>query len=344
MSRIIPARIHVMTLALLLTALSALGQDSGLAAPIFKETDPYEKPDRKTPSMWHRPSADTPAEQLALATRYESEKRRSRAISANRSLVHKWHNSPEAVVAQRNLARLLEESGSFEDAFLEYQYLVIYFSGQLPFLDTVERQCRCANSLCTDERSFRGVTAKDISGVRRMYERILLNGPNWTKAPDVAMRIGELREVTEDLPEAIAAYEQVQNRFPGTEAAHNAAYRGSVCRSQFALLHPRDAKARNDAVAAMAAFLQKYPNDRLSESLRTYLKVLEGQTLEAAYAQAVFYDRQRHDRAAAMAAYRDFQRRFPDAPQAKAAAARLHVLERNAPEAPRQGETNAVVR
>lgn len=345
MMRSLTARIPGAALILLLSVAGATGQDSGsAAAPIFKDTDPYEQPERKEPSMWHRPSADTPAAQLALATQYEQAKRLRRAISANRSLVHKWHNAPEAVTAQQNLARLLEAEGDHEEAFLEYQYLITYFAGQFAFLDTLDRQYRCANVLCHADSSFLGLSSGSINDVRRMYERILLNGPNWAKAPDVAMRIGELREVTEDLPEAIAAYEQVQNRFPGTEAAHNAAYRGSVCRSQFALLHPRDAKARNDAVAAMAAFLLKYPNDRLSESLRTYLKVLEGQTLEAAYAQAVFYDRQRHDRAAAMAAYRDFQRRFPDAPQAKAAATRLQVLERNAPEAPRQGETNAVVR
>ncbi len=344
MSRIIPARIHVMTLALLLTALSALGQDSGLAAPIFKETDPYEKPDRKTPSMWHRPSADTPAEQLALATRYESEKRRSRAISANRSLVHKWHNSPEAVVAQRNLARLLEESGSFEDAFLEYQYLVIYFSGQFPFLDTVERQCRCANSLCTDERSFRGVTAKDISGVRRMYERILINGPNWTNAPYVALRIGHLQEVEGNTAEAIAAYELVQNRFPASTSAREAAYRTALNRSQFAIDHPRDAQSRIDAVSALHAFLRKFPGDALSSDMENCLKELERQTVEAAYGQAVFYDRNRNDRPAALAAYRDFLRRYPDAPQAKAAAARMKVLERRAILLPWQGGTNAVIR
>jgi hypothetical protein len=37
-----------------------------------------------------------------------------------------------------------------------------------------------------------------------------------------------------------------------------------------------------------------------------------------------------------MAAYRDFQRRFPDAPQAKEAAARLQVLERGALLAPKK--------
>jgi len=335
-------------LALLLPALAGLGQvgspSGDSQTPIFKETDPYEKPERKEPSMWHRPGADTPAAQLALAAGYEREQRRSRAISANNALVHKWHNSPEAVLAQRNQARLLEEDGQYEDAFLEYQYLITYFAGQFPFLDVLDHQYRCANALCTVDHKFLGISTKSMSDVRRMYERLLLNGPNWAKAPEVGMRIGELHESEEEEPEAITAYEQVQNRFPGTEAAHDAAYRAVTCRCHFALTHPRDAQSRADAVTALNAFLRKYPLDPQTGNLQTRLKDLEQQTVEASYAQAVFYDRNRHDRTAAIAAYRDFQRRFPDVPQAKEAAARLQILERSATPASAKGATNEVVR
>ena len=98
------------------------------------------------------------------------------------------------------------------------------------------------------------------------------------------------------------------------------------------------------AVAALNSFLRKYPEDPLAGNIQSRLHDLELQTVEAAYAQAVFYDRNRHDRTAAIVAYRDFQCRFPDAPQAKEAAARLQILERNAIPAPKQGVTNEVVR
>ncbi len=347
MIRKFAARIPVLALALLLPALTH-GQGSGAGGdsqtPLFKETDPYEKPDRKEPSMWHRPSANTPAEQLTLATQYEKENRRSRAISANNALVHKWHYSAEAVIAQQNMARLLEAAGQYEDAFLEYQYLITYFSGQFSFLDVLDHQYRCANALGTVDKKFLGISTRSMSDIRRMYERILLNGPNWEKAPEVGMRIAEIHEAEDEVPEAITAYELVQNRFPNTETAHDAAYRTATCRSQFAIAHPRDAQSVNNAVAALNAFLKKYPNDPLASSLRAYLKDLDQQAVNAAYAQAVFYDRNRNDRTAAIAAYRDFQRRYPDAPQAKEAAARLLILEKRALWVPTQGVTNAVVR
>ncbi len=324
------------------TGLAFAQGNPGDTPPAFQETDPYEKPERKEPSMWwwRKPAGDTPAAQLALATRYAKEGRTSRALAANRALVRKWHNSAEAVVAQQNLARLLEEGGEYEDAFLEYQYLIAYFAGQFPFLDVLDRQYRCANAFASGNHAF----LSSQRDTRLMYERILRNGPNWTQAPAVAIRIGELREADNEVPEAIAAYELVPNRFPNTDAARDAAYRAATCRSHFALRHPRDAKARQDAVAALNAFLKKYPRDNQADTLRISLKDLDVQTVDAAYAQAVFYDRNRHDRAAAIAAYRDFQRRFPDAPQAKEAAARLELLERKTMPLHNQGVTNEVVR
>ena len=327
-------RISVVAFTLLcptFAALAQIGSPAGGQQNDFKETDPYEKLDRKEPSMWHNPHENSPVAELARAARFEKEGRRSAAISANNALVHEWHHSREAVIAQRNLARLLEEDGEYEDAFLEYQYLIVYFAGQFPFLDVLDHQYRCANSLCNFDNKFLGITTHSLSDVRKMYERLLINGPNWEKAPEVAMRIGQIREAADEAPEAAIAYEQVQNRFPNTPASHDAAYRTAICRSQFALTHPRDAKSRTDAVAALNAFLKKYPGDSLNPGLRDALKDLEQQTVEAAYAQAFFYDHNRHDRAAAIAAYRDFLRRYPDAPQAKEVAARLQLLESNTP-------------
>jgi TolA-binding protein len=332
-------------LALVLAAPAVRAQGGSEGAPAYKETDPYEKLERKEPSMWHRPSEDTPAAQLARAVRYEQEHRRSRAIRANRSLVHKWHNSPEAVKAQFALARLLEEDGQHEDAFVEFEYLISFFAGQFPYLDALDHQYRCANAIFADShRSFLGISTRSLSDVRRMYEHILRNGPNWVRAPDVALRIAEIRELEEEHNESFAAYEQVVNRFPGTQAAHDANYRLAVSRYQFALTHPRDAQSRNNAVTALNGFLQRYPGDPEVRTLRQHLEALERQTVDAAYAQAVFYDRNRSDRAAAIAAYRDFQRRYPDAPQAREAAARLLILERNALPPPKRGNTNDVVR
>jgi tetratricopeptide (TPR) repeat protein len=304
------------------------GSAGAEGVPVFKESDPYAEPERKEPSFWHSPARDTPAAQLALAASVEKQGRISRAIRANRSLVHRWHEAQEAALAQQNLARLLESAGRYEDAFLEYQYLIAYFPGRFPFLDALDHQYRIANILRAQRPTFLGLHLDSLEGVRKMYERLLINGPRWEKAPEVALLIGLVRESEDEIPEALAAYEQVQNLYPGTDAARDASYRSAICRFTFARKHPRDAQSRAQALAALNAFARDYTSDPRRAEVVVNRDELARQDVEAAYAQAVFYDRSRNDRAAAILAYRDFLRRYPDASVCETVRARLAQLEK----------------
>lgn len=306
------------------------GAELNTPSPAKDEDKGYEQPERKEPSMWHNPHADTPAAQLALAHQYEQAGRSSRAIKAYNALVHEWHTTPEALLAQEALARLEEETGDFEQAFAEYQYLVAYFSGQFDYLATIEHQYRCANALRTVSHRFLGIKTESLEGVRQMYERILLNGPHWAKAPEVAMTVGALREQEDELEEAVSEYERIANRYAGTDTARDGAYRAAFCRYEIAHRHPRDAQARHFAITSLTSFLRTYPLDPRHDELAVCQAELTQANVTASYEQALFYDRNRNERAAAIMAYRDFLRRFPDAPQAKAAAARLAKLEQDA--------------
>ena len=311
------------------------GSPGSEGTPVFKETDPYAQPERKEPSFWHSPACATPAAQLALASAKEKAGRIRGAITANRSLVHRWHDATEAAIAQQNLARLLETAGRYEDAFLEYQYLIAYFPGRFPFLDVLDRQYRIANLLRANRSTFLGIQLDSLDGVRKMYERILVNGPRWDQAPAIALLIGAVREAEDEIPEALAAYEQTQNLYPGSDAARDASYRAAVCRYRFARKHPRDAQSCVQALAALGSFLRDYRADPRQVELTAYRAELERQDADAAYAQAVFYDRSRNDRAAAILAYRDFLRRYPDAATSAAAKARLTQLEKPSTTAPK---------
>ena len=300
----------------------------GTDSAAFAEEDPYEKPEHKEPSFWHHADAATPAAQLAFARQCEQAGHRRRAIKAYDALVHVWHSAPEALQAQASMARLLEDDGQFEEAFAEYQYLIAYFSGQFDFLSLLDHQYRCANACHgTSGRTFAGLKIDSASGARKMYERLLINGPHWSKAPEIGLLIGSIRENEKEIPEAIAAYEQVLNRYPGTDAAHEAALRAALCRYHFSVEHPRDEQSRVHAITALAAFLHAYPLDPQHDTLTGYRNEMDRAQMDACYDRAVFYDLNRHDRAAAIAAYYDFLRLYPDAPHAKEAAKRLERLE-----------------
>jgi len=318
--------------------LAQMGMPSGAPAnnsssskDVDDESPHYELPDRKEPSMWHSPSGATSAEQLALARRYEEAGRISRAINAYDDLVHKWHNAPEAVLSQCSVARLVEADGDYSRAFDEYQYLISYFPGQFDYFAALDRQYRCANLLRTANRRFLGIKMATTETVRLMYERILLNGPHWEKAPEIALLIGALHEEEKEYSDAALCYERMANLYPGTDKARDGAYRAALCRYGFTHEHPRDEHARHLAITAVVSFLNNFPLDPRCEELKVYQSEITGQEEDASYAQAYFYDNNRSDRQAAIVAYQDFLRRYPNSPHAKTAAARLAKLEQGAP-------------
>ena len=314
---------------------SAPAPESNL--PVPEESSAYEAPARKEPSFWHRPAEKTPAAQLALARRYVQEKRFSRAIEASDDLVHRWHETPEAVAAQQALARLLEQEGQYTRAFAEYQYLIANYAGRFPFFGAIEGQYRVANACRTRRRTFLGLTVSALEEVRLMYEQILRNGPRWEQAPQVALLVGTLRENDDELTEAVVVYDQVRNRYPDSEAARDAVFLAAACRARLADEHPRNAQLLLDATAALNACARDYPADPRRAQIEKQREKLDQRQADASFERALFYDRQRQDRAAAIIAYRDFLRRHPGAPQAVAAAARLERLERAA-----SGQTNQV--
>jgi outer membrane protein assembly factor BamD (BamD/ComL family) len=315
---------------LALPARAAFNQPDDVASKdptMFGASDPFADIDHKEPSMWHAARAETPSGQLAIANAYETNGQVRSAIRANNALVHEWHSSPEAVQSQQNMARLLEEDGQYKKAFAEYEYMMVYFPGQFNYTNVLDHQYRCANALATENGTFLGLSVDSMAKVRCMYEHILRNGPHWEKAPEVALHIGTAHETDDEPVDAVMAYEQAQNRFPGTDAARDAAYLAAQVRIQYSFDHPRDAQSRAMAIAALKIFEHAYPFDARCASLTASRKELESTEMDARYEQAVFYDRNRKEPAAAVAAYRDFLRAFPDAPQARTAEARMAELE-----------------
>jgi tetratricopeptide (TPR) repeat protein len=315
---------------LALPARAAFNQPDDVASKdptMFGASDPFADIDRKEPSMWHAARAETAAGQLAMANAFETSGEIRSAIRANNALVHEWHTTPEAVQAQQNMARLLEADGQYKKAFTEYEYMMVYFPGQFNYTNVLDHQYRCANALSTENSTFLGLSVDSMAKVRCMYEHILRNGPHWEKAPEVALHIGTAHETDDEPVEAVAAYEQAQNRFPGTDVARDAAYLAAQVRIQYSFDHPRDAQSRAMAIAALKIFEHAYPFDARCVSLTASRKELENMEMDARYEQAVFYDRNRKEPAAAIAAYRDFLRTFPDAPQARKAEVRMAELE-----------------
>ncbi len=284
---------------------------------------------RKRPGFWRRPERETPAEQLSHAEALEAEGRVRKAARQYRALVHEWHDTPEAVTAQRAYAGILEDRGKVEAAFKEFQYLVDFYSGQFGYGDVLDHQFRIANEVMN--RRYGGLLFlpgfKSPERSLPLFEQIAENAPTWARGPEVQFLIGWILEEDKQYKEAIRAYDTLRQRWPRNELAVTAALGGTRCLVQLADRNRRDDVSCERALEALAGFLRDYPDDPNVDQVTEERDRLSKRLCRFHYDRAAYYDEIAKRPRAALIAYGDFLRRFPYAEQAEAVSLRVRELE-----------------
>jgi outer membrane protein assembly factor BamD len=294
-----------------------------------KSNDIEEQLDRKTPGwIFHKPAESNPASQLKLAEQIEKAGNKSKAGRAYNALVHKWHDSPEAVTAQLALARILAERGKYSDAFDEYQYLTEYFQGRFKYSEVMDAQFKIANQMMTmkhwDFLILPGF--KDPVRAIPLFEKIIGNAPGWNKTPEALFNIGLINEDEESYDEAIDAYERLVNRYPNCSYAAEAAYRSSKCLCLQVKRAKYDEGSYRTAMASLAAFRRDYPEHPGNEEAGREINRLYNELGKIYYEKAYFYDYKAKKPDAAVIAYSDFLKQFPNSELADQAEKRLEEL------------------
>jgi len=289
-----------------------------------------ELPQRKRPSLWHRPAKDSPAEQLAYAEKLRSEGAARKALRQYRALVHKWHDAPEAVTAQFRYAALLDERERYRQAFDEYQYLVDNAAQNFDYEDVLERQFRIANHIRTVRHGrlpgLRGFATPERA--LPLFEQIVANAPNWDRAAECQFFIGLIHEGEESYDLAAAAYEKVQLRYRDSDFAPTAAFRRADCLRRIADKYPRDEESTKRALSALSGFILDYPASPDAERARQQRDALKERLAEMCFERAVFYDRTAGRPESAVIAYTDFLSKFPTSHRKAEAEARLSALKK----------------
>ncbi len=310
----------------LFVAASGWGQDPALDG--FSDVEP-DGPQRKRVGFWRRPERSTPAEQLVHAQALDARGRRRKAARQYRALVHEWHDTPEAVKAQRAYAGLLERRGKFDAAFNEFQYLVDFYSGQFDYADVLDHQFRIANEVMT--RRFGDVLFlpgfESPERALPLFEQIAKNAPTWQRAPEVQFYIGWILEEGKQYQKAVRAYDKLRQRWPRSELAVTAAFGGTRCLVRLADKSPRDEVGCQRALEALAGFIRDYADDPNVEQAKIQRDRLTDRLVTMHYERAAYYDRIARKPESALIAYAEFLRRFPYAEQAEAVSARVRELE-----------------
>jgi outer membrane protein assembly factor BamD len=244
--------------------------------------------------------ANNPKDQLALAKKYQANKDYGRAVSAYRRIISRWPTSFATQDARMGLGECLTALGYYYQAFKEYQNL-IEKNPDSPYFDTVlERQFEIGNLFLAGEK-VKVWGMRIFSGLNKaaeIYEQVVKNGPYSKVGPASQFRLGLVYEKQKDYLSAVHAYEKLLERYPDDKLAEDAQFQIGWANYKEALRAEYDQNSANQAIAAFADFLLRYPNSSKApraEELQVELKQDQSRGL---FQIAKFYEKRKDYRAA----------------------------------------------
>jgi outer membrane protein assembly factor BamD (BamD/ComL family) len=286
-------------------------------------------PQRKTPSLFHRPALPTASEQIAFAGELLAQARTGSAARAYLAVVHQWHDSPEAPRAQLASARLLYDSGHYRRAFDEFQYLVDFFPGLFPYDEAIDRQFRIANRIRTQEHRGFLFFPSYVAPERALplFEQVLKNAPQGEHADESQFLVGTIHEGRREDEQAALAFETLRQRYPGSEFLAEAGFRAALAHLRIAGSVPRDERVCRSSLSILNAFLSEHRDHPGAAEIRAGADGLRDKLAAMYYDRALFYDRRGNKPRAAIIAYSDFLNNFPTSSKAEDVRKRIAELE-----------------
>ncbi len=292
--------------------------------------EPLEKkPKRKeTGFFFHRKCKTPPADQFAAAAALEDSGRRGDACDAYDRLVRSFPFSPAASRAQLRLARLQEKRGKYKKAYEEYLYMLYFYPESAPADSILGQMYAIANYYLK-----KGTESRALD----YFERLAQIAPQWTHTPQVLLQAGAVHFANRDFYDAAEAFDTVTSNNPGTPEALAALVQHALVLHALSLKYPRDEAIMIRAIALTTAALRDCPRDiperrKLAENLDD----LNLRRSERHFDMAVFYDKKPYAAETRVAAYREYLRRFPQAPHSEKARARLAEIGATPPPQPRK--------
>lgn len=282
------------------------------------------------------PARTNAAEQLAYAHALKEAGHLRHAAKEYRKLVFAWPDAPEAPMAQYNYAQWLTQREKYAKAFDEYQYLIETYAGYIPYDEVLDKQYAMADALATRDRYFLFFKFHTPEEAIPLFETLIQNGPQWSRASELQFRIARIYEKNAQYDLASDAYAVYRQRYPLGPLAEQAGFAQAQCFYKYAYQNPCAVDLRETAVGMLLEFLEQYPHSEMSGMARTYLKDLHTRQAGDLYQQAVEYDRRSRQisdpqqvRALLVGAQICYQRvidEFPNSPWAETARSRANQV------------------
>ena len=281
----------------------------------------------KEPSwFWNNPKMESAEDQLAYAARLEMSGKWEKAIDAYDDLVHEWHATQEALLAQLAIARLNSAHGNAQAAYDADIYLLAHFAGRFE-LEPVLRDAVAQADYLTNQDLSRTFRRNSSSALRANYERIIHFAPRWPRVPELLLKIADLYMRSEEYDSAITVCDRIVIDWPTSENLEDVVKTYCMACRKLADKWANDTGRLLHIEQLLAGARTFSPTHPLADQFKQWQQEVYLMRRNRSYEKAAFYDNpEAYSAEAAAEAYRAFLRMFPDAPQAERVRKRLAEL------------------
>ncbi len=270
----------------------------------------------------------TASAQLDKAEALEKAGDYHRAMLAYYGLTRKFPRSGAAADAQLKAGDMAVMAGDYDRAYNYYnEYLLKYPKGE-DFDKALEGMYNIGQKFLEGaRRRMLGVkTFPSMARAQQIFENIVKVAPFSKWAPLAQFYAGQALEKQGQPDEAIAAYQEVIDRYPTDPAAADAQYQiGYVYMVESRTAYDRS--AANKSQEAFEDFLARYPSSEKAPQAQDNLKTLQNRENSGAVSIAKYYDKKKNYKAAVIY-YNEVIKEQPGTPEAKAAEDRINVLKK----------------
>lgn len=251
----------------------------------------------------------------------------SRAIKVYSVLVRRHPQDTLAPGSLYRMAQLQEQSRKYLKAAQSYSVLAEKFPKSDHFDESIEALFRIGEMYLAGRKlKIFGIPFKaSMEEAASVFAAVIRAAPYGKYTARAYFDTGRAREKQGANEAALAAYQAVVEKFPNDPLASDAQYQIGYIWSKATRSGTYDPNAATKAKTGFQDFLYRYPNSEKSAQARDNLKMLESKQTTTAFEIAVFYDKQKRYRAAAIY-YNDVIRQQPGSREGERAKKRISQL------------------
>jgi len=249
------------------------------------------------------------------------------ARDAYKRLLKAFPLSQQTSEARIHLAEILEKQGRYEEAFDAYDELVLKNPESKEFTPALEAMFNIAKRYMNGEkrRLFGVKMFASNQRAEEMFDTIQKRAPYSRSSAQVMLFRGMMMERQGKDAEALAAYQQIIERFPSDSVADEAQYQMGYIRLRSLKEGSNDHTDRVRAQESFEDFVNRAPQNGRIPQARENLQVIEANAAKAAYDVAKFYDKTGKIKAAVLS-YQDVIRDHPNSKEADLSRKRIAAL------------------